>query len=134
MYRHTVWAVNSVEYLSRFFFSSRRRHTRCLSDWSSDVCSSDLDSLDVRGEGRHVRIGEYGSAHQTVKCRVEGGEIRLVSSPVVRKQIVQAPHSQRSHGSLHGMHLKSVLSLNDGHHVAARVAAIPCKHIRFGVY
>src|SRR5205814_4694536 len=21
---------------------SRRRHTRCLSDWSSDVCSSDL--------------------------------------------------------------------------------------------
>src|SRR5205814_447922 len=23
-------------------FSSRRRHTRCLSDWSSDVCSSDL--------------------------------------------------------------------------------------------
>src|SRR5947199_3320502 len=27
-----------------FFFSSRRRHTRCLSDWSSDVCSSDLDN------------------------------------------------------------------------------------------
>src|SRR5262245_64608739 len=25
-----------------FFFASRRRHTRCLSDWSSDVCSSDL--------------------------------------------------------------------------------------------
>src|SRR5215212_4713464 len=28
-----------------FFFSSRRRHTRCLSDWSSDVCSSDLSGL-----------------------------------------------------------------------------------------
>src|SRR5258705_2763574 len=28
-----------------FFFSSRRRHTRCLSDWSSDVCSSDLFCL-----------------------------------------------------------------------------------------
>src|SRR5437899_10436349 len=27
---------------NRFFFSSRRRHTSCLSDWSSDVCSSDL--------------------------------------------------------------------------------------------
>src|SRR2546429_4689132 len=26
-----------------FFFSSRRRHTRCSRDWSSDVCSSDLD-------------------------------------------------------------------------------------------
>src|SRR5207253_5729087 len=26
-----------------FFFSSRRRHTRWPRDWSSDVCSSDLD-------------------------------------------------------------------------------------------
>src|SRR2546429_3391815 len=26
-----------------FCFSSRRRHTRCSRDWSSDVCSSDLD-------------------------------------------------------------------------------------------
>src|SRR6266542_5385827 len=25
-----------------FLFSSRRRHTRCYRDWSSDVCSSDL--------------------------------------------------------------------------------------------
>ena len=28
---------------SVFFFSSRRRHTRSDRDWSSDVCSSDLD-------------------------------------------------------------------------------------------
>src|SRR5437899_3595126 len=28
-----------------FFFASRRRHPRCLSDWSSDVCSSDLMAL-----------------------------------------------------------------------------------------
>src|SRR5205807_5703949 len=27
----------------RFFFSSRRRHTRLQGDWSSDVCSSDLE-------------------------------------------------------------------------------------------
>src|SRR2546422_4497150 len=27
-----------------FFFSSRRRHTRCSRDWSSDVCSSDLQT------------------------------------------------------------------------------------------
>ena len=26
-----------------FFFSSRRRHTRLVRDWSSDVCSSDLN-------------------------------------------------------------------------------------------
>src|SRR5256885_8156721 len=29
-----------------FFFSSRRRHTRLQGDWSSDVCSSDLE-LDI---------------------------------------------------------------------------------------
>src|SRR5256886_10672711 len=29
---------------SAFFFSSRRRHTRFDCDWSSDVCSSDLDA------------------------------------------------------------------------------------------
>src|SRR5260221_399131 len=29
-------------YFPFFFFSSRRRHTRSLCDWSSDVCSSDL--------------------------------------------------------------------------------------------
>src|SRR3989475_1158793 len=28
-----------------FFFSSRRRHTRFDCDWSSDVCSSDLDTI-----------------------------------------------------------------------------------------
>src|SRR5204863_6501610 len=33
------------------FFSSRRRHTRSLRDWSSDVCSSDL----VLGGELHVR-------------------------------------------------------------------------------
>src|SRR5699024_11911468 len=33
-----------------FFFSSRRRHTRSKRDWSSDVCSSDLDCFsDIRG-------------------------------------------------------------------------------------
>src|SRR5207245_5875995 len=30
-----------------FFFSSRRRHTRCYRDWSSDVCSSDLQVGEV---------------------------------------------------------------------------------------
>src|ERR1039457_868531 len=32
------------------FFSSRRRHTRLQGDWSSDVCSSDLQTLDYSGQ------------------------------------------------------------------------------------
>src|SRR3989442_871644 len=34
--------------LKHFFFSSRRRHTRCGRDWSSDVCSSDLGFSDAK--------------------------------------------------------------------------------------
>src|SRR5260221_7373331 len=40
--------VSGVEACA-FFFSSRRRHTRSLCDWSSDVCSSDLyRSIELR--------------------------------------------------------------------------------------
>src|SRR5262249_58399438 len=39
-----------------FFFSSRRRHTILVSDWSSDVCSSDLCSMNqVRGSHNERR-------------------------------------------------------------------------------
>src|SRR5438874_13562844 len=37
--------------LINFFFSSRRRHTISLRDWSSDVCSSDLHT----GSFHHMR-------------------------------------------------------------------------------
>src|SRR5437763_9411894 len=36
-----------------FFFSSRRRHTRYIGDWSSDVCSSDLDVIPPRDRGKY---------------------------------------------------------------------------------
>src|SRR2546429_3471161 len=40
-----------------FFFSSRRRHTRCSRDWSSDVCSSDLQTpIVLQAEERPVPL------------------------------------------------------------------------------
>src|SRR5262249_60719322 len=43
-----------------FFFSSRRRHTRLVSDWSSDVCSSDLmDAAGKDGTIKHVMPFAY---------------------------------------------------------------------------
>src|SRR5262249_58331542 len=39
--------VRRVFVIVFFFFSSRRRHTRLVSDWSSDVCSSDLEMFEV---------------------------------------------------------------------------------------
>src|SRR5690606_39531148 len=41
----------------KIFFSSRRRHTRCSRDWSSDVCSSDL------GDVRAVPTWNYTAVH-----------------------------------------------------------------------
>src|SRR5256885_2752524 len=38
----SVGTYTSTHYQVLFFFSSRRRHTRLQGDWSSDVCSSDL--------------------------------------------------------------------------------------------
>ena len=37
----------------RFFFSSRRRHTRWSGDWSSDVCSSDLYQAETKDLAEH---------------------------------------------------------------------------------
>src|SRR5215469_670046 len=48
-----------------FFFSSRRRHTRSLRDWSSDVCSSDLAEVSRAraGLGLTVFIGLTVDGH-----------------------------------------------------------------------
>src|SRR2546429_6913163 len=49
-----------------FFYSSRRRHTRCSRDWISDVCSSDLppqpvvEQMTIARLGRILRRREYG--------------------------------------------------------------------------
>src|SRR5256884_1290569 len=51
-----------LQHSNSFFFSSRRRHTRCSRDWSSDVCSSDLVNFldncwDYNGGESEIRMG-----------------------------------------------------------------------------
>src|SRR5258707_3847834 len=46
----------------RFFFASRRRHTRYWRDWSSDVCSSDLGRGALAEARPIVDDGEAGRA------------------------------------------------------------------------
>src|SRR2546429_5267844 len=50
-----------------FFFSSRRRHTRCSRDWSSDVCSSDLAPVwnDAFGPADLERVHEEAERART---------------------------------------------------------------------
>src|SRR5438876_1480093 len=45
-------------YVFFFFFSSRRRHTRWTGDWSSDVCSSDLDQIVAESHGNPLALLE----------------------------------------------------------------------------
>src|SRR5438045_9711811 len=54
-----------------FFFPGRRRHTRCLSDWSSDVCSSDLvtEAADaVVGSELPAEAAEEAGARAAAAC------------------------------------------------------------------
>src|SRR2546429_4395910 len=72
-----------------FFFSSRRRHTRCSRDWSSDVCSSDLVLVeDVVDRKRLVAHGRVGDASVTDLDGGEGFAERLpeIPEPVVARE------------------------------------------------
>src|SRR5271157_2459472 len=50
--------LNLTLSLHVFFFSSRRRHTSCGRDWSSDVCSSDLLGLPQESRPAHQGHGQ----------------------------------------------------------------------------
>src|SRR5699024_7074841 len=54
-----------------FFFSSRRRHTRSKRDWSSDVCSSDLKSL----ESNEIVSEETSGLSRTRLTLLEGASL-----------------------------------------------------------
>src|SRR6266852_8859556 len=63
-----------------FFFSSRRRHTRCYRDWSSDVCSSDLRAVGWAVGECSARSYPAGRARRSEERRV-GKECRSRWSP-----------------------------------------------------
>src|SRR2546422_8627778 len=52
-----------------FFFSSRRRHTRCSRDWSSDVCSSDLAGAAGRAGARAVPLMAHERGGRVIRKR-----------------------------------------------------------------
>src|SRR2546429_3087271 len=78
-----------------FFFSSRRRHTRCSRDWSSDVCSSDLDVLH-RGFGRRMRArieARWGGARHAADAGSRGskgcGELMIGYQERLHKPVLE---------------------------------------------
>src|SRR5205809_1528074 len=78
-----------------FFFSSRRRHTRCSRDWSSDVCSSDLVAFGVGTTAifnswltKDVRL----SVPETVKIVVRGKKPDNVTAKDFMLEILRHPY------------------------------------------
>src|SRR2546422_669323 len=71
-----------------FFFSSRRRHTRCSRDWSSDVCSSDLEAQgkqkterDFRASGKERRYSwDYDEHFDIFVAKRDGSRLRRLTS------------------------------------------------------
>src|SRR5256884_320030 len=63
-----------IEFLYFFFFSSRRRHTRCSRDWSSDVCSSDLLK-----PAEDTPLSSYHLVQILTEAGVPRGVVNLVS-------------------------------------------------------
>src|SRR3712207_8305608 len=80
-----------------FFFSSRRRHTRYWRDWSSDVCSSDLEHRhDVVGE--RVRVDARLDLAARLVAAVDERVDVLVELRDLERELVDAllPRSARS--------------------------------------
>src|SRR6476469_2415904 len=77
MYFFFVFFIyNIVLYIFFFFFSSRRRHTRYIGDWSSDVCSSDLDARVAQGKGVGVALAAVADDGHVLA--LDQGEVGVV--------------------------------------------------------
>src|SRR5256884_3403783 len=72
-----------------FFFSSRRRHTRCSRDWSSDVCSSDLDHEQRDPLRLAQALERLAEARRQRERHVSTAERLDRSSPPVRRELEQ---------------------------------------------
>src|SRR5262249_56758859 len=75
-----------------FFFSSRRRHTRLVSDWSSDVCSSDLRMRAAQGRA----ADRFEREEQAYFERVREAYLRRARSSQGRMRVIDAGASVRS--------------------------------------
>src|SRR2546430_16449199 len=85
-----------------FFFSSRRRHTRFDCDWSSDVCSSDLEAALLAVRERAVAVGGH-HLDEAVERVVAGPKRRgMLLSPEGERRIAGYERSGERRGGEEG--------------------------------
>src|SRR5574337_1962894 len=68
-----------------FFFSSRRRHTRLSGDWSSDVCSSDLDPYTTCAPASRAGASPAAGTTRSEERRV-GKSVDLGGRRIIKKK------------------------------------------------
>src|SRR5205809_3044253 len=98
------WKGNLCRRMLYFFFPSRRRHTICSRDWSSDVCSSDLATQKNRFLLRCSKQIAGLKAQAKRRARDFGNEDIALCEPlhVARKNLlrrhaaVRAPRDRKS--------------------------------------
>src|SRR5206468_7315648 len=98
-------------------FSSRRRHTRSDRDWSSDVCSSDLEVSNL------IRRNGTGNGEARLSVNVEHPGSALLSREV---------RGQESHFRRNPVPLKSEARLSVNLHQNARAAVPVSRELRAG--
>src|SRR5690606_25018563 len=88
-----------------FFFSSRRRHTRFSRDWSSDVCSSDLDRKEAirpiyaHGNRKSFRLDDARKT-DLLRGEVLGEQLPCCCSPHAVKHLLGLQNGYQGSGSM----------------------------------
>src|SRR5437867_4621969 len=79
-----------------FFFSRRRRHTMSYGDWSSDVCSSDLDAEQILGFAPAFVVHALGGADAAeVGAQRHVAELEEGSRESLHDLVVERPAVER---------------------------------------
>src|SRR5699024_9708037 len=92
-----------------FFFSSRRRHTRSKRDWSSDVCSSDLQVCTINQQDIYDLMQKYPNI--SIKI-IESFAERLNESESLTTNISLLSSSERLQEYIRTHTEEGILSLN----------------------
>src|SRR3712207_6838863 len=99
------WFLNCYDFIYVyffFFFSSRRRHTRYWRDWSSDVCSSDLETglpgddavlVGVDRRRGHLQRRRLALQRQRAPLHVQ---VRIPLEDLVGAGLAVRPHGERA--------------------------------------
>src|SRR2546430_9901693 len=88
------------------FFSSRRRHTRFDCDWSSDVCSSDLNGLGLSNGSVRITSGTNRRLRLFAVMQIAGSFVLLAGAGMLLTTLIalQSAHT--------GFNMRQVLALN----------------------